>query len=217
MVDTLGLLGPSAIRVELYPLRVSRELGPMSSPRRRRSAIRECEHDPTHRLFNCGCCGLQVRICSRCDHGNIYCRECAPICRAESIGAAGRRYQDTPEGALKHADRQSRYRERLLQDVTHQGSVESPELPKENVEQTLVATAVTTAEVAIAPEDPAAPGLGLEAVESGNDESWTEPTPFVHRDIPWTSPSSEVYQKPRCDFCGRRCGVYSRLGFLRRR
>jgi hypothetical protein len=101
--------------------------------------------------------------------------------------------------------------------VTHQGSVERPDLPKEEIEQTLVAAAVTTAVVAIAPEDLEAPGLGVEAVQSGNDESWAEPTPFAQGDIPWTSPSSAVYQEPRCDFCSRRCGVYSRLGFLRRR
>lgn len=189
----------------------------MSSPRPRRSAIRECEHDHSHRLFNCGRCGRQLRICSRCDRGNIYCPECSVICRAESSLAAGARYQRTPEGAWKHAERQRRHRERLLRDVTHRGSVESPGLPKEEVEQTLVATAVTTADVAIAPEDPEAPGLGDGAVESGNDEPWAEPTPFVHRGMPWISLSSEVYQEPRCDFCDRRCGVYSRLGFVRRR
>ncbi len=101
--------------------------------------------------------------------------------------------------------------------MTHQGSVESPELPKENVEQTLVAKAVTTAAVAIAPGDLEAPGLGEGAVQSGDDESWAEPDPAGRPGPPWNLPLSEVYGEPRCDFCGRRCGVYSRLGFLRRR
>jgi hypothetical protein len=101
--------------------------------------------------------------------------------------------------------------------VTHRGSVEIHDLPKENVEQTLVIAAVTKAEVALAPGDPEAPGLGVEAVESRNDESLAGPSPSAQREFPWTSPRSDVYQELRCDFCGRRCGVYSRLGFLRRR
>jgi hypothetical protein len=28
---------------------------------------------PTYRLYNCRHCGALVEICTRCDHGNIYC------------------------------------------------------------------------------------------------------------------------------------------------
>lgn len=42
--------------------------------------------EPTYRLYNCQRCGLQVRICRRCDHGNIYCAgECSRIRRRQSV------------------------------------------------------------------------------------------------------------------------------------
>jgi hypothetical protein len=78
--------------------------------------------EPTYRLYNCQRCGVQVRICSRCDHGNIYCAgKCARIRRRESVRRAGRRYQRTPRGARHHAQRQRVWRERRRQKVTHQG------------------------------------------------------------------------------------------------
>ena len=76
------------------------------------------------RLYNCVRCHRQVVICSACDHGNIYCgRSCAQTARRHSQRAAGRRYQQTYRGRLKHAQRQRRYRARG-EKVTHQGSVE---------------------------------------------------------------------------------------------
>jgi hypothetical protein len=29
--------------------------------------------EPSYRLYNCARCAVQVRICRRCDHGNVYC------------------------------------------------------------------------------------------------------------------------------------------------
>jgi hypothetical protein len=76
----------------------------------------------TARLFNCARCRCQVAICSRCDRGNIYCSpRCSQRARRESQRAAGRRYQNTFQGRLAHAERQRRYRARR-QEVTHQGS-----------------------------------------------------------------------------------------------
>ena len=76
---------------------------------------------PTFRLYNCQRCGVQVRICQRCDHGQIYCAgECARICRRECLRRAGARYQRTRRGALCHAARQRAWRARG-QEVTHQG------------------------------------------------------------------------------------------------
>jgi hypothetical protein len=67
-------------------------------------------------------CAAQVRICSRCDHGNIYCAgECARIRRRESRRRASARYQRTRRGAHRHAARQRRWRIRQRQEVTHQG------------------------------------------------------------------------------------------------
>jgi hypothetical protein len=82
--------------------------------------------EPAYRLYNCERCQLQVRICLRCDHGNVYCAgECAEIRRRESLRRAQARYQRTRRGARRHAARQRRWRERQreeAQNVTHQGS-----------------------------------------------------------------------------------------------
>lgn len=79
--------------------------------------------EPTYRLYNCHCCGVQVRICARCDHGNIYCAgECSRLRRRESLHRAGARYQHTRRGAAHHAARQRAWRANQRQIVTHQGS-----------------------------------------------------------------------------------------------
>ena len=78
----------------------------------------------SYRLYSCARCAVQVRICSECDRGNQYCAEgCARIRRRESLGRAGARYQLTFRGASSHAARQSAWRARRMQIVTHQGSV----------------------------------------------------------------------------------------------
>ncbi len=78
--------------------------------------------ESSYRLYNCWRCAVQVRLCSRCDHGNIYCAaECAQIRRLESCRRAGARYQRTRRGAHHHAARQMRWRMRQRQEVTHQG------------------------------------------------------------------------------------------------
>ena len=79
------------------------------------------------RLYHCARCRRQVVICRDCDRGNHYCfNGCASQARTESLRAAGRRYQSTRQGRHKHAERQRRYRQRLADKVTHQGS---PPLP----------------------------------------------------------------------------------------
>jgi len=74
----------------------------------------------TARLYNCVRCHCQVTICTTCDRGNIYCAKCAQVARKKSVRAAGKRYQATRRGRMKHAERQRRYRERRKK-VTHQG------------------------------------------------------------------------------------------------
>ena len=79
--------------------------------------------EATGRLFLCPCCRTQVVVCSRCDRGQIYCAAgCAEAARRASLQAAGRRYQKSRNGRLKHAERSRRYRLRQ-QNVTHQGSM----------------------------------------------------------------------------------------------
>jgi hypothetical protein len=78
---------------------------------------------PSYRLYNCARCAVQVRICRRCDHGNVYCAAaCARIRRRECTRRASARYQRTGRGARRHAARQRAYRARVCSKVTHQGS-----------------------------------------------------------------------------------------------
>lgn len=97
-----------------------------------------------HRLFLCAhlTCRAQVRVCGRCDRGQIYCAgECASTARRQCVRKAGRRYQDSRAGRMKHAQRSRCYRVRQRQNaasllittlppatpsssiVTHQGSL----------------------------------------------------------------------------------------------
>lgn len=83
--------------------------------------------EKTYRLYSCGRCVAQVRICGWCDRGNRYCAgECARIRRRESLRRAGKRYQLSYRGACRHAARQSAWRRRQAQKVTHQGSLANP-------------------------------------------------------------------------------------------
>jgi len=79
---------------------------------------------PQGRLFLCAepSCRVQAVICSDCDRGHIYCADCAPHARRRSLHQAGRRYQASGRGRLKHAERSRRWRERR-QKVTHHGSL----------------------------------------------------------------------------------------------
>lgn len=77
------------------------------------------------RLFNCARCQCQVIICSCCDRGNIYCSpDCSKSARRKSVKNAGKRYQNSRRGKLRHAKRQQSYRQREKIKVTHQGSIE---------------------------------------------------------------------------------------------
>jgi hypothetical protein len=74
------------------------------------------------RLFVCVRCRAQVLICSCCDRGQIYCAgSCAREARHQAQRAAGRRYQTSRRGRVRHAARAGRYRARP-KNVTHQGS-----------------------------------------------------------------------------------------------
>jgi len=99
----------------------------------RRSAAME----RSSRLFLCARCRDQVLLCSHCDHGQRYCsRACSGQSRRERRREAGKRYQSSGGGQLKHAARTSRWRRRrrsLRQQhaschtdkVTHQGCLDA--------------------------------------------------------------------------------------------
>jgi hypothetical protein len=84
--------------------------------------------EPTPRLYQCMLCYRHVRICRKCDHGNIYC---GPICsgtkRKISVKAARARYQNSFKGRRNHAASQARYRIRLKKVVMDHGSLFLPQ------------------------------------------------------------------------------------------
>jgi len=88
-----------------------------------------CRHDdaPQARLFLCAVvgCRAQVLICRDCDRGHIYCGACAPTARRRSLHQAGRRYQASARGRVRHAARSRQYRLRRNK-VTHHGSPPDP-------------------------------------------------------------------------------------------
>lgn len=71
--------------------------------------------EPTARLFQCALCHIQTMVCSKCDHGQIYCSDiCATFARKISLKAARARYQSTLKGKHNHAACQARYRMKLI-------------------------------------------------------------------------------------------------------
>jgi len=115
----------------------------------------------TARLFVCLLCRAQVLVCSRCDHGQIYCAgTCAQEARQRAQQAAGRRYQATYRGRLNHAARAGRYRARQ-KIVTHQGSPPRPQddvVPLEAVATARKSAAMSSRDVVMRS---AAPGSGV--------------------------------------------------------
>jgi len=103
------------------PHRGSREPRDLSSPRDAR-AVAEAEA----RRFTCARCGEAVRICRRCDRGNIYCPRCSPVARRERLKRAGAQYQHSEPGRANHKRRQQEYLARAdaREKMTHRGSAE---------------------------------------------------------------------------------------------
>ena len=80
--------------------------------------------ESTGRFFLCARCREQVVICRHCDRGQTYCSgSCSQSSRRAAIREAGRRYQSSHRGRLKHAQRARCYRARQNNKVTHQGSL----------------------------------------------------------------------------------------------
>lgn len=68
------------------------------------------------RLFKCALCRRETTIDRECDRGNRYCSEgCAAVVRREQVRQAGRRYQLSEQGRLRHQERQRQYRQRRIQ------------------------------------------------------------------------------------------------------
>jgi hypothetical protein len=142
--------------------------------------------EQSYRLYSCGRCAQQVRICCECDRGNLYCAgECALIRRSESLRRAGARYQLSYRGACYHAARQRRWRARRVQKVTHQGSPE------------------TVFAVTVAGSLTAAQGTHVQSSSVTAFDAAARPGAW------------RVHGQARCSFCGRGLSRFARPGFLR--
>lgn len=156
--------------------------------------------EKSYRLYSCGRCAQQVRICRDCDRGNRYCeKECAQIRRRESLRRASERYQQSYRGACKHAARQHSLRQRHAQQVTHQGSLASAVALI--VVPTLTATPSEEPYADSASVEPQPHTAALEARRSTRRVRW----PFHHTPL----------SAPRCCFCGCVLSHFARLGTLR--
>lgn len=88
--------------------------------------FKKVEIDPSAkescRLYNCGFCGDQVLICSKCDRGNRYCSVlCRQGARRKTMRLSSGRFQKTFRGRKRHAKRQHQYRR--SKKVTHHSSI----------------------------------------------------------------------------------------------
>ena len=151
--------------------------------------------EKSYRLYSCQRCARQVRICGACDRGNRYCAEgCAQIRRRETRCRASRRYQQSYHGALKHAARQSAWRRRQQQKVTHQGSIAG-----------VVALIVVSSSTITPTQEP-----------YGEHACIKSPLPIGMR---LTHAHGRLHHTkhttPRCCFCGCVLAPFARLGWLR--
>jgi hypothetical protein len=153
--------------------------------------------EKTYRLYNCGRCAQQVRICRDCDRGNRYCAgECAGLRRRESLLRAGERYQRSYRGACRHAARQSAWRERQAQQVTHHGSIPTAVSVTVANSSTQTTTQGTHADIAsLRAQAHSSARLALSHLHSAS---------HAHRMAVST-----------CGFCGRALPPFARLGPLR--
>ena len=154
--------------------------------------------EESYRLFSCGRCAGQVRICRDCDRGNRYCAgECAAVRRRESLHRAGARYQCSYRGACRHAARQSAWRERRAQKVTHHGSLDPT-----------TAGTVTTS----SPPCPPAEGIHADLVSLAALPS-TLALVTGARTTRW--PLQRLSGSAGCSFCDRALPSFARFGPLR--
>jgi len=154
--------------------------------------------EETYRLYSCGRCAQQVRICRDCDRGNQYCAgECARMRRRESLHRAGQRYQQGYRGASRHAARQRVWRERQVQKVTHQGSLGT-------VVALIVARTSTTTQGTYADSASVATPPQGRAYRAG-----------ALRQLAREPVQRRAATRARCCFCGRVLVRFARLGPLR--
>jgi hypothetical protein len=157
---------------------------------------------PSCRRFTCARCGQETLICSLCDRGHRYCRQCAVIRRRESLHDAGRRYQRTRNGAKHHARRQARYRASRKNSDASGSTSPSPGCKRKSAPGASPVTAAGAALRERARVEAPSPAIA-EAVGTP-----TESRP------PRSGPDVSA---PRCSFCGRHCSGPVRTELIKRR
>ncbi len=126
----------------------------------------------TYRLFQCYRCLLPVDLCSRCDRGNIYCKTCAPVRKAERISRARSAYRNSTDGKKVRAaaEKQRRKRRRLQhlkKIVGDRGSLTADPQSNTSSSETVVSVnGVTVHEDPIIPSPPVDP-CGLPPAPQG--------------------------------------------------
>lgn len=178
-----------------------------------------------HRSFECRGCGQEMHICSGCDRGHAYCRECQPLrdlARRESKRVASLKYQQTRVGKRKHAARQGRWRQRQAEQRQRQAEKVTRQAPPGGGPGSILVGMVSEAgeeresagESDERAEDEAegrvAMGPGVGAATARGVEQGTAPTA---RGALADEPARDG--AVRCDFCGRWCRASSRRGPLR--
>lgn len=150
---------------------------------------------PSSRLFTCARCKKQTRICTFCDTGHIYCSDSCRINRVrKSWRECSARYQSTFKGKKKHAARQARYHAGKKK-MTHASSHKVPD-PLSPVETTAANPTIMAAE---------------------RKETTGEPNPEPNPEHPSLNHPQQTRPGVRCDFCGRPCSEFTRLGPLRKK
>jgi len=114
---------------------------------------------PHGRLQACTLCGAVAILCPRCARSRRFCEPCAAIRRRQCVREANARYQASPNGRRRHAQRQTNYRRRQIQSVTDHSSPQAAPLPIPALhEHPTINKPTPTAPIApIAPTAPIAP------------------------------------------------------------
>jgi len=161
-----------------------------------------------------------VRICSVCDHGQIYCPPCGPERHKASRRRARQAYRRTPRGRLKHRYSERRRRRRqagLLPPVGDHGSARDLIVPRLSA-----SSALFPAEAEVPYEQVQDEGVDeLEIAAPIDDRTVPPPSPEnaldLTADSAGTPPKSHATGGPArhyCSFCGAPGGDALRRGPL---
>ena len=138
----------------------------------------------TYRLFYCLLCRVQCRVCSRCDRGNIYCKNCQVQAKQSRQQRANQKYRSSKKGRAVRARLEKQRRlNRKLNSVGDHGS-----------------------KIADQPSNDVSAGSGAAQRSNSNEEVSGENVLAIDTQ----SCSAMVQKQFRCEFCNSPFGFYSR-------